>query len=83
MLTHPIARRTELWLIDKVTRSPLNLRTHSDASDAPFAQIAAIIVEFGVIPIRERPDPRLVWENLQSSCKPCHAAKTAREWSGW
>jgi hypothetical protein len=68
MLTHPIARRTELWLIDKFTRSPREPRTHSNVSDAQFAQNAAIIVEFGVIPIQERPDLRLVWENLQRSC---------------
>lgn len=35
------------------------------------------------IPIRERPDLRLVWSNLQSSCHACHSAKTARESSGW
>lgn len=31
------------------------------------------------IPIAERPDLRLVWENLQSACKSCHSAKTKRE----
>jgi 5-methylcytosine-specific restriction enzyme A len=34
------------------------------------------------IPTRLRPDLRLAPENLQSSCKPCHAAKTAREQRG-
>ena len=28
-----------------------------------------------VISIRLRPDLRLVWENLQSACKPCNVAK--------
>jgi 5-methylcytosine-specific restriction protein A len=32
-----------------------------------------------IIPIAERPDLRLVWSNLQSSCTPCHSAKTMRE----
>jgi 5-methylcytosine-specific restriction enzyme A len=31
------------------------------------------------IPIVERPDLRLDWDNLQSSCKSCHSAKTKRE----
>src|SRR5437764_1241421 len=35
------------------------------------------------IPIRQRPDLRLVMSNLQSACHRCHSAKTARESSGW
>jgi 5-methylcytosine-specific restriction enzyme A len=31
------------------------------------------------IPIRDAPELRLEWSNLQSSCHRCHAAKTARE----
>ncbi len=31
------------------------------------------------IPIRQWPEGRLEWNNLQSTCKPCHAAKTRRE----
>jgi 5-methylcytosine-specific restriction enzyme A len=31
------------------------------------------------IPIRDAPELRLEWGNLQSSCHRCHAAKTARE----
>jgi 5-methylcytosine-specific restriction endonuclease McrA len=34
------------------------------------------------IRIVERPDLRLVWENLQSLCGRCHAAKSAAERSG-
>jgi hypothetical protein len=30
-------------------------------------------------PIRQWPEGRLDWDNLQSTCKPCHAAKTRRE----
>lgn len=48
MLTHPSARRTELWLIGKFTRSPRKPRTHCDAADGEFAQVAAGIVEFGI-----------------------------------
>jgi 5-methylcytosine-specific restriction protein A len=32
-----------------------------------------------IIPIREWPEGRLVWENLQSLCKPCHSQKTLNE----
>lgn len=32
-----------------------------------------------IIPIKEWPEGRLVWRNLQSGCKPCHSAKTMRE----
>ena len=32
-----------------------------------------------VIRITERPDLRLDWGNLQSLCRPCHAAKSAAE----
>ena len=34
------------------------------------------------IRISERPDLRLDWDNLQSLCAPCHAAKSAAERSG-
>src|SRR5713101_7456590 len=44
MITHPIARRIELWLIDKLIPFARNPRTHSDAQ---IAQIAASIAEFG------------------------------------
>lgn len=30
------------------------------------------------VPIAERPDLRLVWSNLRSACRTCHAAHTAR-----
>ena len=32
-----------------------------------------------IIPIRQRPDLRLAWNNLQSACQRCHSAKTMRE----
>ena len=32
-----------------------------------------------IIPIRQRPDLRLVWSNLQSACRACHSAKTWAE----
>ena len=32
--------------------------------------------------IRERPDLRLEWSNLQSACKSCHSAKTIKELNG-
>jgi 5-methylcytosine-specific restriction enzyme A len=32
-----------------------------------------------IITVRERPDLRMVWTNLQSACRSCHSAKTARE----
>ena len=44
MLTHHMARRIELWLIDKLIPWARNPRTHSDAQ---IAQIAASIREFG------------------------------------
>src|ERR1041384_1993613 len=44
MLTHPMARRIEHWLLDKLIPLARNPRTHSDAQ---IAQIAASIVEFG------------------------------------
>ena len=28
-----------------------------------------------IVPISERPDLRLVWENLESACEPCHRQK--------
>lgn len=31
------------------------------------------------IPVRERPDLRLVWENLQAICHDCHAEKGRRD----
>lgn len=31
------------------------------------------------IPLSERPDLRLCWDNLQSACKPCNSAKRDRE----
>jgi 5-methylcytosine-specific restriction protein A len=34
------------------------------------------------IPIRQRPEGRLDWDNLQSGCKPCHSAKILRESAG-
>src|ERR1700729_177793 len=44
MLTHPIAQRIELWLIEKLIPFARNPRTHSEAQ---IAQIAASIAEFG------------------------------------
>lgn len=32
-----------------------------------------------IIPIRQRPDLRLAWRNLQSLCDPCHRVKTAAD----
>lgn len=32
-----------------------------------------------IISVRERPDLRLDYRNLQSACKPCHSAKTLSE----
>ncbi len=32
-----------------------------------------------ILPISERPDLRLEWSNIQSSCKPCNVAKRNRE----
>src|SRR5579871_2335844 len=31
------------------------------------------------IPIRDWPEGRLDWSNLQSTCRPCHSAKTVQE----
>jgi len=44
MLTHPMAQRIELWLIDRLIPFARNPRTHSEAQ---VAQIAASIAEFG------------------------------------
>jgi DNA modification methylase len=44
MLTNPMARRIELWLIDRLIPFARNPRTHSEAQ---VAQIAASIAEFG------------------------------------
>ena len=33
-----------------------------------------------IITIRERPDLRLTWSNLQSACHACHSAKTWAEY---
>jgi 5-methylcytosine-specific restriction protein A len=64
----------------KLVANPLcEIKTHCKGL---FPDNAATEVDH-VIPIRERPDLRLVWENLQSACGPCHRAKTARESSGW
>ena len=35
-----------------------------------------------ILTIAERPDLRLVWDNLQSLCGSCHRAKTAAQRSG-
>ena len=32
-----------------------------------------------IVPIPERPELRMVWGNLRSSCKSCHDAHTARQ----
>lgn len=32
-----------------------------------------------IVPVRDRPDLRLVWTNLQSSCHRCHSGKTWNE----
>ena len=54
-------------------------------STDPFCQIQthcqgmlAVEVDHRV-KIRNRPELRLEWDNLQSTCIPCHRAKTARE----
>ena len=31
-----------------------------------------------IIPVREKPDLRLVRSNLRALCRPCHSARTAR-----
>ena len=31
------------------------------------------------IPIKDWPEGRLEWDNIQSTCHPCHSAKTMRE----
>lgn len=36
-----------------------------------------------VIPVRQRPDLRLVLSNLRSLCKPHHSRKTAKENGGF
>ena len=36
-----------------------------------------------IIPIRERPDLRLVWSNLQSACGPCHRWKSVTQDGGF
>jgi len=60
------------------------LRTAKLATD-PVCQIRThchgIVAEEvdHIVPIRERPDLRLEWSNLQSACKRCHSAKTLSE----
>ena len=44
MLTHPMARSIERWLLDKLIPYARNPRTHSEAQ---IAQIAASTTEFG------------------------------------
>lgn len=64
----------------KLKRNPrCEIRTHCKGL---IPDDAAVEVDH-IIPIRERPDLRLSWSNLQSACKACHSAKTARESSGW
>jgi len=41
-------------------------------------QLAATDEVHHKIPISDRPDLRLVWDNLRGLCKPCHSRITAR-----
>jgi 5-methylcytosine-specific restriction protein A len=47
-------------------------------TDLPITRGLATEVDH-IIPIKQRPDLRLEWTNLQSACKPCHSAKTMQE----
>ena len=49
------------------------IRTH--CRELPLREQIATEVDH-MVPIRQRPDLRLVWESLQSICHRCHSAKT-------
>lgn len=61
----------------KLSREPL-CEAAEICKDHPIIRRVATQVDH-VIPIRLRPDLRLVWSNLQSLCASCHSAKTRRE----
>lgn len=55
----------------KIAANPIcELRTHC------MGNVASEVHH--VIPIRARPDLRLEWSNLRSTCKPCHSSLTRR-----
>lgn len=60
----------------KLAANPIcEIQTHCKGM---IPESAAVEVDHR-IPIREQPDLRLDWDNLQSACKSCHSAKTWRE----
>ena len=61
----------------KLAANPLcEIGTH--CANLPITRRLATEVDH-IIPIRDRPDLRLVWSNLQSACHRCHSAKTLAE----
>src|SRR5687768_7409001 len=61
----------------KLAANPMcEIRTH--CGELSIMRQVATEVDH-IIPIRQRPDLRLVWANLQSSCHACHSAKTRSE----
>ena len=61
----------------KLAADPMcQIQTH--CGDRSITRQVATEVDH-IIPIAERPDLRLDYDNLQSACKSCHSAKTARE----
>jgi len=61
----------------KLAADPMcQIRTH--CASKPLIYQIAVEVDH-IIPIHDRPQLRLVWTNLQSSCHSCHSAKSLRE----
>lgn len=70
-------RTWERLPLAKLAANPFcEIRTH--CFDRPIVFSIATQVDH-IIPIRQRPDLRLAWSNLQSACESCHSAKTMRE----
>lgn len=64
----------------KLSRNPL-CQVRLKCDKLPLSRQRATEVHH-VHPVRERPDLRLVWENLRSVCKACHRALTVLERAG-
>jgi 5-methylcytosine-specific restriction protein A len=60
-------------LSDKNTKEGMSQAERSDKG-----RITPAVLVDHIIPVEERPDLRLVEDNLQSLCRPCHDKKHAK-----